>query len=115
MDAIDSDIIHAARLLGRTELNIFRTIILPLAWRGILSGIFLAFARALGDFGTTLMVAGNIPNKTATMPIAIYDALMAGNKAMTDLLVAIMTATALIILFLLSYLEKNFQRSSRRA
>lgn len=113
--ANDPDIIHAAQLLGRTDINIFATIILPLAWRGILSGMVLAFARALGDFGTTLMVAGNIPNKTATMPIAIYDALIAGNKPMADLLVAIMTATALIILFLLNHLEKNWQRSSRRA
>ncbi|MBP2664818.1 MAG: molybdate transporter, inner rane subunit [Firmicutes bacterium] len=108
--SIDKDLIHAARLLGRTDFNIFRTVLFPLAWRGILSGIILSFARALGDFGTTLMVAGNIPNKTTTMPLAIYDALLAGNTELTDMLVAIMTIVALSILFLLNQFDKNILR-----
>jgi len=109
--AIDRDLIHAARLLGRTDFNIFFALLIPLAWRGILSGVVLSFARALGDFGTTLMVAGNIPNKTTTMPIAIYDALLAGNKELADLLVAIMTVTAFTMLFLLNRLDKKVLRS----
>ena len=108
--SIDKDLIHAARLLGRTDFNIFFAVLVPLARRGILSGIVLSFARALGDFGTTLMVAGNIPNKTTTMPIAIYDALLAGNKDLTGVLVAIMTVVALSILFLLNRLDKNVLR-----
>lgn len=108
--SIDKDLIHAARLLGRTDCNIFFAVLVPLAWRGILSGIILSFARAFGDFGTTLMVAGNIPNKTITMPIAIYDALLAGNKDLTDMLVMVMTVIALSILFLLNRLDKNVMR-----
>ncbi|MCX7779552.1 MAG: molybdate ABC transporter permease subunit [Negativicutes bacterium] len=109
--AIDKDLIDAARLLGRTDFNIFFAVLFPLAWRGILSGTVLAFARALGDFGTTLMVAGNIPGKTVTMPIAIYDALLAGNKELADLLVIIMTVVAFSVLFILNRLEKNMLRS----
>ena len=109
--AVDKDLIHAARLLGRTDFNLFFSVLVPLAWRGILSGIVLSFARALGDFGATLMVAGNIPNKTTTMPIAIYDALLAGNKELADLLVIIMTVVAFSILFLLNRLDKNVLRS----
>jgi molybdate transport system permease protein len=109
--SVDQDLIHAARLLGRTDFNIFFAVLVPLAWRGILSGIVLSFARALGDFGTTLMVAGNIPNKTTTMPIAIYDALLAGNKELADLLVLIMTIVAFSILFLLNRLDKRVLRS----
>lgn len=109
--SVDQDLIHAARLLGRTDFNIFFSVLVPLAWRGILSGIVLSFARALGDFGTTLMVAGNIPNKTTTMPIAIYDALLAGNKELADFLVLIMTVVAFSILFLLNRLDKRVLRS----
>lgn len=108
--AIDRDLIHAARLLGRSERDIFFAVQVPLAWRGLLSGIILTFARALGDFGTTLMVSGNIPHKTTTMPIAIYDALLAGNTALANTLVAVMTVVALTALFVLNRLEKNVLR-----
>lgn len=107
---IDRNIIHAAKLLGRSEWNIFFSINIPLAWRGMLSGIILAFARALGDFGTTLMVSGSIPDKTLTMPIAIYDALQAGDKDLTFTLVLIMTTVAIALLFLLNRLEKRMDR-----
>jgi molybdate transport system permease protein len=63
--------------LGATEWRVFREVALPLAWPGILAGTILSFARALGEFGATLMVAGNIPGKTATIPIAIYFAVEA--------------------------------------
>lgn len=107
---IDINLVNAARVLGRSELNIFFTIIIPLAWRGIAAGITLGFARALGDFGTTLMVAGSIPNKTMTMPIAIYDALLAGNRDLANILVFIMTAVALIVLFIINRLEKKVSK-----
>lgn len=110
---INSDILNAAKLLGRSEFNIFFSICVPLAWRGIAAGIITAFARAFGDFGATLMVAGNIPDQTLTMPIAIYDAMLAGNKELTNKLVMIMTVTAVIFLFLLNRLEKRIAKGGR--
>jgi len=91
-------------------LNIFLTIMIPIAWRGITSGITMSFVRALGDFGTTLMVAGSIPDKTLTMPIAIYDALQADNKDMANLLVLVMTGVSIIVLYIVNRLEKKMKR-----
>ncbi|MDF1617512.1 molybdate ABC transporter permease subunit [Petrocella sp. FN5] len=107
---INEDYLNAARLLGRGELNIFITVVMPIAWRGIVAGLTMSFVRALGDFGTTLMVSGSIPNKTMTMPIAIYDALQAGNKEMANLLVLIMTSIAIIVLFTISQLERKMKK-----
>lgn len=107
---INEDYMNSARLLGRTELNIFFTVMLPIAWRGILAGITMSFARALGDFGTTLMVSGSIPGKTLTMPIAIYDALQAGNKDLANLLVLIMTVISITVLFIINILERKMKR-----
>lgn len=107
---IDRNVIHAASLLGRSEWSLFFSVVLPLAWRGVMSGIILTFARALGDFGTTLMVSGSIPGETLTMPIAIYDAMQAGNEEMTFMLVLIMTLVAFMLLFLLNRLEKRMGR-----
>ncbi|MFA9560646.1 molybdate ABC transporter permease subunit [Evansella sp. AB-rgal1] len=104
---IDPTLLNAARVLGRNELNIFLTIIIPLAWRGIVAGITLGFARALGDFGATLMVAGSIPNQTMTMPIAIYDALLAGDRELANILVFIMTVVSISILYIINRLEKR--------
>ena len=107
---INGDYLNSARLLGRNEFNVFCTILMPIAWRGILAGLTMSFVRALGDFGTTLMVSGSIPNKTMTMPIAIYDALQAGNKGMANLLVLIMTSIAVIVLFIVNTLERKMKR-----
>ena len=79
-----------------------KTITLPLAWRGILAGAVLAFARAAGDFGTTLMVAGNIPGKTQTVAIAIYDAVQADNMTSANTLVVIITLFSVTLLFLVN-------------
>ena len=73
-EAIDPALEDVARLLGRNELSVFYSVTLPLARRGLAAGVVLAFARALGDFGATLMVAGNIPGLTQTAALAIYDA-----------------------------------------
>jgi molybdate transport system permease protein len=107
---INHDYLNAARLLGRNEWNIFFTIVIPITWRGILAGLTLSFVRALGDFGTTLMVSGSIPNRTMTMPIAIYDALQSGNKEIANLLVFIMTSIAILILFIINILEHKMKR-----
>jgi molybdate transport system permease protein len=76
---VDPHLEDVARLLGRNELSVFLAITLPLAWRGLAAGIVLAFARAMGDFGASLMVAGNIPGLTQTASMAIYDAWEAGD------------------------------------
>lgn len=107
---INEDYLNAARLLGRSEPNIFITIMIPIAWRGIISGITLSFARALGDFGTTLMVAGSIPYKTQTMPIAIYNSLLAGDYQTTNFLVLIMTSVAVLVLYVVNRMEKKMKK-----
>jgi len=77
LEQVDSRFLEAARTLGASEWRAFRQIALPLAWPGVLAGTILSFARALGEFGATLMLAGNIPGRTATIPIAIYFAVEA--------------------------------------
>jgi molybdate transport system permease protein len=77
LEQVDSHVLEAARTLGASEWRVFREVALPLAWPGILAGTILAFARALGEFGATLMLAGDIPGRTATIPIAIYFAVEA--------------------------------------
>src|SRR5271163_3219569 len=77
LEQVDPYLLQAARTLGASEARIFREVALPLAWPGVLAGTILSFARALGEFGATLMLAGNIPGKTETIPIAIYFAVEA--------------------------------------
>jgi len=77
LEQVDSRFLEAARTLGASEWRVFREVAFPLAWPGILAGTILAFARALGEFGATLILAGNIPGRTATIPIAIYFAVEA--------------------------------------
>jgi len=91
----------AARTLGRTELGVFLTVTVPLAWRGILAGTALCFARAMGEFGATLMLAGNIPGRTQTASLAVYDAVQAGDfRRATALAVtlSVVTGAALALL-----------------
>lgn len=77
LEQVDPPVLQAARTLGASEWRVFCEVSLPLAWPGILAGVILSFARALGEFGATLMVAGDIPGRTATIPIAIYFAVEA--------------------------------------
>lgn len=99
---------RAARTLGSSEWKIFRTVIFPLAWPGIISGIVLSFARAIGEFGATLMIAGNIPGKTQTIPTAIYFAVESGNEETANRLVMIMTIFSFaLILGLNAWLKKR--------
>jgi molybdate transport system permease protein len=108
-ESIDPKLEDAARTLGRSELNLFLTVTVPLAWRGILAGTVLAFARALGEFGATLMVAGNIPGRTQTLPVAIYDAVQAGNMEMANALVLMITVAGIAALLALN----RFARAAR--
>ena len=95
---IDSDLTNCARTLGSSELKIFWLIVLPLALPGIAAGTILAFARALGEFGATLMLAGSIPGKTQTMPIAIFFAAEAGDMNKALIWVLIMVAISLAVI-----------------
>src|SRR5580700_1002193 len=81
LEQVDPTLSQAARTLGATEWRVFREVALPLAWPGVLAGAILSFARALGEFGATLMLAGNIPGRTETIPIAIYFAVEANDMA----------------------------------
>jgi molybdate transport system permease protein len=99
---------RAAMTLGSSEWRIFRTVTFPLAWPGVISGVALAFARALGEFGATLMIAGNIPGKTQTIPTAIYFAVESGKTEMANTLVLIMTIFSFaLILGLNAWLKKK--------
>lgn len=113
IEGIPRDLLDAARVLGRTELNIFYSVVIPNAWKGIASGLVLMFARALGDFGTTLMVSGGIPGETLTMPIAIYNAMLAGDQKTANLLALIMAGTALLVLILINVLNRQVGRRRR--
>jgi molybdate transport system permease protein len=105
--SVDTSLENAARTLGTGEIRIFLTITLPLAWPGILAGVVLAFARALGEFGATLMVAGNIPGKTQTIPLAIYSAVESGDTEVAQRLVLVITVLSFIVLFWLNRWSKE--------
>jgi len=97
-ETIDSQLEDAARTLGMHEIAIFFRVTLPLAWRGILAGLLLSFARALGEFGATLMVAGSIPGRTQTMSIAVYEAVQAGQDDAANFLVAVTSIVCVAVL-----------------
>jgi len=99
-EAVDVQYEQAARVLGLGAFSIFARVTLPLAWRGILAGMLLAFARALGEFGATLMVAGSIPGKTQTLSIAVYEAVQAGQDALANVMVAMTSLTCIAVLLL---------------
>lgn len=102
-EQIDKNMISAARTLGLSETKIFFKIAIPLAWPGIIGGLVLSFSRALGEFGATLMIAGNIPGKTQTMPVAIFFAVEGGDMNKAMLWVLIIVAISFIMIFLLNY------------
>jgi molybdate transport system permease protein len=105
--AVDVAYEEAARVAGLHGPRLAFTVTLPLASRGIVAGISLAFARALGDFGTTLMVAGNIPGRTQTMPIAVYDRVQAFDYATAGVLAAVLAAVAITVLLGVRWLERT--------
>ncbi|PSB41426.1 molybdate ABC transporter permease subunit, partial [filamentous cyanobacterium Phorm 6] len=110
-EQIDPNLLNAARTLGASEWQVFWRIMLPLAWPGILAGTILAFARALGEFGATLMLAGNIPGQTQTIPMAIYFAVEAGDMRQAAIWVLIILSLSLSVLTVVNYWT-DLQRSS---
>ena len=99
-EAVEPQLEDAGRVLGLSEAAVFLRVTLPLAWRGILAGTLLAFARSLGEFGATLMVAGSIPGRTQTLSVAVYEAVQAGQDGVANVLVAITSFTCIAVLLL---------------
>lgn len=99
LESVDHTMENAARTLGATEWRVFFSVTLPLARRSILAATVFAFARALGDFGVTIMIAGNIPGQTQTMAVAIYDAVQSGNTGPANWMVLIISLMAVVILY----------------
>jgi len=88
-EQVDSIYIDAAKTIGMSRLSIFTRIRLPIAWPGMIAGIVLTFARAMGEFGATIMIAGNIPGRTQTMSVAVYTAMQSGNRELASRWVAV--------------------------
>jgi molybdate transport system permease protein len=106
-ESINPELESAARTLGLNERSVFFRVTLPLAKRSVLAATALAFARALGDFGITIMIAGNIPNKTQTASIAIYDAAQAGRDNEAFMLSIIVSLIAVVMLYLINRFGKQ--------
>ena len=103
-ESVDHAYERAARSLGASELLVFARVTLPLTRRPILAASALAFARSLGDFGVTIMFAGNIPGRTQTLAVAIYDAVESGNGGLARALVLVVSAVALAILWFANHI-----------
>ncbi|WP_396269559.1 molybdate ABC transporter permease subunit [Ideonella sp.] len=113
-EGVDATLEDAARSLGLSEWAVFFRVSVPLAWRGILAGLLLAFARALGEFGATLMVAGSIAGKTQTLSIAVYEAVQAGQDEAALHLVLIISAVCISVLLLAGRLSPWQGRQQER-
>lgn len=99
-ESVDPQLEKAARVLGLSEWAVFFRVTAPMAWPGILAGVLLVFARSLGEFGATLMVAGSIPGRTQTLSIAVYEAVQAGQDDTANFLVVITSLTCITVLLL---------------
>lgn len=105
--AIDQDIINASKLDGASDIKIFTKIILPLCKNGIYSGILLSFARSLGEFGATILVAGNIPGKTQTLPMAMYNAIEANQTKTTIIILFVILSISILLIIIYHNLNKD--------
>ncbi|HEX3100272.1 MAG TPA: molybdate ABC transporter permease subunit [Pyrinomonadaceae bacterium] len=107
IESVNVDYEIASYTLGKGVLETFFRITLPLAKRGVLAGLILSFARALGEFGATLMIAGNIPGKTQTMPLAIYEAVASGDDRRAQILAVILTAISILAVYLTNKISRS--------
>jgi molybdate transport system permease protein len=112
-EAVDPQLENAARVLGLGEWALFCRVTLPLAWPGIVAGTLLVFARSLGEFGATLMVAGSIPGRTQTLSVAVYEAVQAGQDDTANLLVAITSVTCIVVLLAAGRLTPRLRGGAR--
>ena len=113
-EQVDENLIFAGRTLGMSEGKIFWKVIMPLALPGITSGGILAFARALGEFGATLMLAGNIPGVTQTMPVAIYMGIQGGKMEQAAMWVGIIVIISFIVIILMNYATLKEKKNSKK-
>lgn len=111
---VSPELESAARTLGSKELEVLWRVTLPVARKGILAGFVLGVARGLGEFGATLMVAGNIPDRTKTLPLAIYDAVQNQNYALANEMVLVMTALSFLLLWWVRRLDASKGSASRK-
>ena len=109
-EQVETNIEDAARTLGASEWRVFWSVTLPLAWPGVASATVLALARALGEFGATLMLAGNIPGRTATIPVAIYFAIQAGDNRRALVLTAVVLVFSFLSLGAIAYWKGRVPR-----
>jgi molybdate transport system permease protein len=107
IEAVDKNLINASYTLGHTEFRTALKVVLPLSKRGILAGAVLSFARALGEFGATLMLAGNIPGRTDTMPLSIYSLAGSGDWGKASSMVILLTLMAALFLYLANRYSKR--------
>jgi molybdate transport system permease protein len=108
IESVDENLINASYTLGHSESKTAIKIILPLSKRGIVAGTVLAFARAMGEFGATLMLAGNIPGKTDTMPLSIYSHASSGDWSKANIMVIIFTVISGVFLYITNRFTKRF-------
>lgn len=107
IESVDKGLINASYTLGHSECETVLKVVIPLARRGIIAGAVLSFARAMGEFGATLMLAGNLPGKTATMPLAIYSLASGGDWSQAHLMVILLTAMSGVFLYVANRYSKR--------
>ncbi len=106
IESVDKEYEKAAFTLGKSEIETFFLVTLPLAKKGLIAGLILSFARALGEFGATIMIAGNIPGKTSTMPLAIYSAFQSGEDQLATTLVIILTFVSVAVIYITTRISR---------
>ena len=106
-DNIPKHLLDAAKVMGLNSLQTLIAVVLPLAWNSVLAGLLLGFARSLGEFGATLMIAGSIPGETQTISISIWEAVQAGDDALANGLVLVISAVCVVVLYLVKYLNRR--------
>jgi molybdate transport system permease protein len=107
IESVDIEYEKAAFTLGKSEIETFFLVTLPLAKKGVIAGLILSFARALGEFGATIMIAGNIPGKTSTMPLAIYRAFQSGEDRLATTLVILLTTVSIAVIFITTRISRT--------
>jgi molybdate transport system permease protein len=112
LESVDARYEMVSFSLGKGALETFLRVTLPLASRGLLAGVVLSFARALGEFGATLMLAGNIPGRTQTMPLAIFEAFISGEDREAQTMALVLTATSIVTIYLTNVLTRPAKRNA---
>lgn len=115
LEQVEPNLVHAARTLGMSEIRIFFRILLPAARPGIVAATILAFARALGEFGATIMIAGNIPGRTRTMSVAIYTAMQSNNRELAYRWVAVIMTISVLSMVLMNCIAAGGRNEQKKS